>query len=264
MRISALTEEVKTFGLNSGLDLIGICSVASLPDIDLLDHQKNIEQIMPTAKSVIVGASRMIPSAVEASSRNIRFAQFSTLGLYQELNRISYRICKFLDDLGYLSVAVPTFLPIDMHKNYGIVSDVSLRHAAVQAGLGTFGTNRLLLTEKFGPRVRLMAVLTDAPLEVDGKSDHDYCDGCDLCVEHCPAEAISTDGTIDIRKCSRVVLRFALPGLVRFSRSLTGLSRTDLKEALKSPELAEYWQNLSTGIFYNCAECVSVCPVGKS
>lgn len=264
MSISALTEDVKTFGLKSGLDLIGICSVASLPSIKVLDHQKNIERIMPSAKRVIVGASRMIPAAVEASSRNIRFSQFSTMGLYQELNRISYRICRFLDDLGFLSVAVPTFLPIDMHNNYGIVSDVSLRHTAVQAGLGTLGTNRLLLTEKFGPRVRLMAVLTDAPLEVDAKSDVVHCDGCELCVEHCPAEAISTDGTVDIRKCSRVVLRYALPGLVRFSRSLIGLSRSDLKEALKSPEFAEYWQNLSTGIFYSCAECVRVCPVGKS
>ena len=27
-------------------------------------------------------------------------------------------------------------------------------------------------------------------------------------------------------------------------------------------EFAEYWQNLTTGVFYNCVECVSVCPVG--
>jgi epoxyqueuosine reductase QueG len=261
---STLTNQIKSFGLEAGLDLIGVCSVKSLPAIEMLDHQENIKQIMPTAKHVIVGASRMIPSAVEASSRNIRFAQFSTMGLYQELNRISYQICKFLDDLGFLSVAVPTFLPIDMHKNYGIVSDVSLRHAAVEAGLGTLGTSRLILTDEYGPRVRLMAILTNAPLKVDRKSDVGYCDGCELCVEHCPADAISTDGTVDIRRCSRVVLRYALPGLVRFARGLTGASRSELKDAFRDAEFAEYWQNLSTGIFYSCAECVSVCPVGKS
>jgi epoxyqueuosine reductase QueG len=261
---TALTNQIKSFGLESGLDLIGVCSVESLPTLDMLDHQKNIAQIMPSAKSVIVGGCRMIPAAVEASSRNIRFSQFSTMGLYQELNRISYRLCRFLDDKGFRSVAVPTFLPIDMHNNYGVVSDVSLRHAAVEAGLGTLGTNRLLLTNEYGPRVRLMAVLTNAPLEVDAKSEVEYCDGCELCVEHCPAHAISTDGTVDIRKCSRVVLRYALPGLVRFARSLTGASRSELKDAFRGAEFAEYWQNLNTGIFYSCAECVSVCPAGKA
>lgn len=258
-----LTKELKTFGLNSGLDLIGVCAVDSLPTIDMLDHQKNIKLVMPSAKSVIVGASRMLPTAVESSSRNIRFSHFSTMALYQELSRISYRLCKLLDDKGFRAIAVPTFLPIDMHNNFGIVADVSLRHAAVEAGLGTFGTNRLVLTSEYGPRVRLMAILTDAPLETDSKADRDYCDGCELCVEHCPAEAISTDGTVDIRKCSRVVLRYALPGLVRFARGLTKATRSELKDAFRGAEFAEYWQNLTTGIFYNCAECVSVCPVGK-
>jgi epoxyqueuosine reductase QueG len=264
MDTSNLTKDVKKFGLDSGLDLVGVCAVDSLPALDMLDHQKNIAQIMPSAKSVIVGASRMLPTAVESSSRNIRFSQFSTTGLYQELNRISYRLCKFLDDKNFGAIPVPTFLPIDMHNNYGVVADVSLRHAAVEAGLGTLGTNRLVLTSEYGPRVRLMAVLTNAPLEVDAKSDAGYCDGCELCVEHCPAEAISTDGTVDIRKCSRVVLRYALPGLVRFARGLTGASRSELKDAFRGAEFAEYWQNLTTGIFYSCAECVSVCPVGKS
>ena len=103
----------------------------------------------------------MLPAAVESGSRNIRFSHFSTMALYQELGRIAYRICKLLDDKGFRALPVPTFLPIDMHNNYGIVADVSLRHAAVEAGLGTLGTNRLLLTDKYGPRVRLMAIITN-------------------------------------------------------------------------------------------------------
>jgi epoxyqueuosine reductase QueG len=185
-----LTEELKAFGLKSGLDLIGVCAVDSLPTLDMLDHQKNIKHVMPSAKSVIVGASRMLPAAVESSSRNIRFSHYSTMALYQELGRISYRLCKILDEKGFRALPVPTFLPIDMHNNYGIIADVSLRHAAVEAGLGTLGTNRLLLTNEYGPRVRLMAMITDAPLETNGKSDASYCDGCELCVEYCPAGAM--------------------------------------------------------------------------
>ncbi len=41
----------------------------------------------------------------------------------------------------------------------------------MEAGLGTLGTNRLILTNEYGPRVRLLDFLTDAALEVDAKSD---------------------------------------------------------------------------------------------
>jgi hypothetical protein len=32
---------------------------------------------------------------------------------------------------------------------------------------------------------------------------------------------------------------------------------------LKSPTFWEIWQNLTTGIFYYCFECLNACPVGK-
>jgi len=32
---------------------------------------------------------------------------------------------------------------------------------------------------------------------------------------------------------------------------------------LLSPEFWEYWQNLNTGIFYYCFDCLNACPVGK-
>jgi epoxyqueuosine reductase QueG len=184
--------------------------------------------------------------------------------LYQELNSAAYGLSRFLDDHGYRSAAVPTFLPIDMFSNYGLISDVSLRHAAVEAGLGVMGTNRLLLTERFGPRVRLMAVLTDAALVPDERMDYSLCDDCRLCIESCPAHAISEDGSVDTRRCSLKILKHGVPGLVRFARKMVGASEEKLHEALKSPEFAEYWQNLSTGIFYYCFECLNSCPVGQS
>ena len=42
---------------------------------------------------------------------------------------------------------------------------------AVDAGLGELGRNGLLLTEKYGPRVRLCKVFTDLPLEPDEPID---------------------------------------------------------------------------------------------
>jgi epoxyqueuosine reductase len=259
---TAFTEEIKTFGRELGLDLVGICSVDSLPNLERVDHTRNVATILPGAKSIIVGAIRMVDSAIESSVNNVRIAQYATMCLYQELNRVAYGLLKFLDDRGYRGAPVPSYLPIDMFQNYGLVADISLRHAAVEAGLGTMGMNRLLITESFGPRVRLMAILTDSSLVPDVRMEDDYCDDCGLCIERCPAGAISEEG-VDIRSCSVKILKFGLPGLVKFSRKLVGADEEKLHEAIKSPEFAEFWQDLSTGIFYYCFECLNACPIGK-
>jgi epoxyqueuosine reductase QueG len=259
---TAFTEEIKTFGRELGLDLIGICNVDSLPDLERVDHTRNVAAILPGAKSLIVGAIRMVDSAIEASISNVRIAQYSTMCLYQELNRVVYGLLKFLDDRGCRAAPVPSYLPIDMFQNYGLIADVSLRHAAVEAGLGTMGKNRLLITDSFGPRVRLMAILTDTSLIPDVRMEDEYCDDCGICIEQCPAGAISEEG-VDIRRCSVKILKFGLPGLAKFARRLVGADEEKLHEAIKSPEFAEFWQDLSTGIFYYCFECLNACPIGQ-
>ncbi len=66
-----------------------------------------------------------------------------------------------------------------------------LKEAAALAGLGPIGKNNLLLTEKYGPRVRLRAVNTNASLQPDPTiKNSDQCDDCSMCVEACPANAL--------------------------------------------------------------------------
>ena len=42
---------------------------------------------------------------------------------------------------------------------FRMLADLSLRHVAVLAGLGEIGTGAFLVTPRFGPRVRLVAVI---------------------------------------------------------------------------------------------------------
>ena len=68
-----------------------------------------------------------------------------------------------------------------------------LKEAGVLAGLGVIGRNNLLITEKYGPRVRLRAVFTNISLEPDPiMADLGYCHKCNRCVE----EAISRYGEL--------------------------------------------------------------------
>jgi reductive dehalogenase len=65
---------------------------------------------------------------------------------------------------------------------------------AMAAGLGESSRMGLLLTEKFGPRVRLCKVFTDLPLEADHYRPfgvQEFCQTCKKCARHCPSRAIS-------------------------------------------------------------------------
>lgn len=85
--------------------------------------------------------------------------------------------------------------PLPYHVEKG---GIFLKDAAVAAGIGVVGRSNLLVTERFGPRVRLRCLLVDADLPATGPSDADTCDGCPApCRDACPrdayAERIYTD-----------------------------------------------------------------------
>lgn len=76
-----------------------------------------------------------------------------------------------------------------MDGNYLVVAPLVAR----DAGLGEIGRNGLLITKKYGPRVRLGIVTTDMPLETDGAVDFgiaQFCRECKRCVNTCPGKAI--------------------------------------------------------------------------
>jgi epoxyqueuosine reductase len=64
---------------------------------------------------------------------------------------------------------------------------------AIDAGLGEIARNGLLITPKFGPRVRLAKVLTDVPLLPDRPIEfgvRDFCLICERCAQKCPSHSI--------------------------------------------------------------------------
>lgn len=250
--------EVRRFGA----DLAGIASFESLQSHG--EQWKGIKEILPEARSVVVFGVRMIDSTIAPARKNIRLPQFSTKCLYDELDRISFGLARYLDDLDYRVLPYSPYLPVEMEKETkGLIGDISHRHAAYEAGLGTFGKNRLLLTERFGPRVRFLSIVTDASLKPGRHLEKDYCNNCEACVKACPVGAISSEGNVDVMKCARENMKLGLPGVTQFFRGLIGATDEERHGMLKSPTFWEIWQNLTTGMFYYCFECLNACPVGK-
>lgn len=65
---------------------------------------------------------------------------------------------------------------------------------AIDAGLGQLGRLGLLITPKYGPRVRLAKVITDMPLIPDSPINFGvtkFCESCMLCAKDCPSGSLS-------------------------------------------------------------------------
>jgi len=154
-------------------------------------------------KYAIVFTMEMKKSEIEcAPSKRTIIEVFRT---YHELGKSVNVISDFLRSKGYNAQPVPA-----------IGSNLNLTVLARDAGLGGFGKNGLIITRKYGPSVRLAAVLTDIenlPLnkELNQEWVHTFCDSCNACVRKCPAKAIYEkpmtleDGSerhIDYKKCA--------------------------------------------------------------
>ena len=88
---------------------------------------------------------------------------------------------------GYRSLPLPAVAPTDPRFLEALIS---YKHVAELAGMGKIGWHSLLITEEFGPRVRLACLLTEADLEPSPRTFDDLCSGCGACVTHCPAKSL--------------------------------------------------------------------------
>lgn len=123
-------------------------------------------------------------------------------------------IVAYLMSRGVLAV-IPDMTPMFNFKKYpdvGWASPWSHRHIAYAAGLGTFGMNDLLITEK-GVAHRCGSFVVNLKLQpnrIRNKDIHAYClqyqgINCLKCQLRCPAGAISKDGHCKIRCGNKVI-----------------------------------------------------------
>jgi reductive dehalogenase len=114
---------------------------------------------------------------------------------------------------------------------------------SVDAGLGELGRNGLLITPKYGPRVRLCKVLTDLPLAVDKPISFgvtEFCEICGKCARLCPSGAIiEGQRTYEAHDMSNN------PGVFKWP--------------VKMLKCYTFWRQNGS----DCSNCISVCPFNK-
>lgn len=114
------------------------------------------------------------------------------LRAYWRLGHIIVKVAEFIRFLGYSSRA--------HHPRSFVGQPPTILHsaAALEAGLGEIGRHGLLITEEFGPRVRVATVTTELPLPQFAKKIfgvEKFCKSCKFCREACEGEAIPDEKT---------------------------------------------------------------------
>jgi len=231
-----LVEELKK---RAGTDLLGIADARAYGEKAPAGHRPT--DYLEKARSIVIAGIRMLDIPLDGipGTRAEYTANFHMANT--RLNEVLFDLAGYLQDLGLSAFPVPyTEMPgwnlekrsagalklvrpfLTRPKISGIAAaklwdNLSYRHMAVEAGLGEIGLNNLLLSPGHGPRVRLVALITDAELEPGKPLEAVLCrpERCGFaCVSSCPAGALSRDGSgTDKAACLKYYLKLGIPGM---------------------------------------------------
>ena len=156
-------------------------------------------------------------------------ASAGTLDGYSRMWFTATRLAEFFREMGYHAIPMG--------------NDTALSEPmAIDAGLGEMGRSGLLITPRYGPRVRLAKILTDFPLLPDAPISFgvtEFCESCLRCARECPGGAISLGAR------SMEATEGGIPGVLRWAADGT--------------KCRTVWARATV----SCHNCIRVCPFSK-
>ncbi|SNX55081.1 4Fe-4S double cluster binding domain-containing protein [Thermoanaerobacterium sp. RBIITD] len=201
---------------------------------DLIDVLPESLKDLRYGITVIVKLSNRIIDEISDKPTYTYFHHYRSVNTL--IDQITLRAVLMLEEWGYNALAVPASQSIKELGEYrGLFQH---KTAATKAGLGWIGKNGLLITEKYGPRVRLGTILTDMKLSSGTPIEISKCGNCNLCVRNCPAMAL-------------------------YGKTWkAGMLRNEIVDARACSEyMNKKFKHIGRGSV--CGICIKVCPYGK-
>jgi reductive dehalogenase len=167
-----MTRLIKKGALLFGAEMVGITKLDQrwvYQDIDI-PHEYAIVIVVSHVRSL----NNTAPSYL---------SWLSTTDAYSRLKFIATQLSDFIRGLGYDAM---------YRETLGWNPEILMVPLAIDAGIGEFSRKGRVLSPEFGTNMRLKAVTTDLPLEVDKPISfgvHEFCMVCDNCASYCPAKA---------------------------------------------------------------------------
>lgn len=150
---------------------------------------------------------------------------------YSQMAVTATSLAHFISHLGY--------------KAFGAGNDVAMSVPyAIAAGLGEAARNGMVVTYKYGPRVRLCKVFTEMELEYDKPITfgvRHFCENCMRCADACPSKALPKDK----KPSFKVQNKSNNPGVEKW--------------AVDAEKCFEFWCKNGG----DCGTCITSCPYNK-
>jgi len=219
------SEIIKAKAIEFGADIVGI---GDIKYFDGTNPQRDPKSILPNATCVI-GCGFRVPKALysvmDSQKQYFNYTQLGVKYIDEEFSEIFLlKMGAFIEDEGYDACLQRNVSNLrikgDKTTNPELLDTYELVHAepveagkpapdiimdfgqtAEICGLGQISMKGSVITPQYGPYVRFVFIVTDAPLETDKPFDKKLCDECGECVAACPGKAISKDGT-DTWQCA--------------------------------------------------------------
>lgn len=250
-----MEEEIKKYILDLGVDDVGFADAGEYQS----PKSFAITRFLTDAQSIIVLAYKVLSSCESAS---LTTAQNGYLDLGAFARASSYRVARFLERKYHAQIAtMPISYPFEIHNDRRAIADFSQRHAAVAAGLGSFGRHNLVIHPRFGTRVIFTSIITNLTLKPSVKCQN-FCTNCNLCIENCPGKALDDTGKTDVMKCLGVSQPYGLGADIAFRTQLLRSSPDEQKQMLTGEQYARLRQAAHLGNQYMCFNCLQICPIG--
>jgi epoxyqueuosine reductase len=236
-----LKEELIKFCNSINIELVGIASAEPYLDFEKV-WRKQIEKGYVTGFEEKDIAKRVYPHLTLEGAQSVIVCLFPYYTGHSDdanLSKYTYGldyhviVKKKLETIAtYMSELIPDFV----YKCFADTGPFSDRYLAHKAGLGFWGLNNLLITDKYGSYVFIGYILNNYPFPPDKPLDK-TCDRCFACIKKCPGKCIIGDYTINPLKCRSYI-----------TQKKTELSTEDISILKKGTTI------------WGCDVCQDVCP----
>jgi epoxyqueuosine reductase len=180
-----ITNSLKEYAKDLGADLCGIAASSQFQDAPSGHHPNDL---LPGSNSVIVLACQFPLDQLDVLNDTYTVARDN---MNEKMNDLAYRLSDWMGENGMITFPVVSMGPGKYESDGRFRDQLSLKHAAVLAGLGKIGKNTLIINNRFGNMVWLSAIITTRELDSDPLADYEVCPpGCRKCINSCKAKAL--------------------------------------------------------------------------
>jgi epoxyqueuosine reductase QueG len=228
--------------LKGRADAVGFAPVERFREAPA-EHRPSL--VCKNAEMVVV-FGRLVPRGVMSSPEySLYLLHRSYHTLYPYLDEVAVELANRIEREGYLAVPIPSYAPVIYHgqEPWGIIS---LKHAAVLAGLGAFGRNGLFYHRGYGSLLRLGGVVTNVKMPGDPVIEGSCLPECQACQEACPT-GVFQNGLFNKAICMAYSIRHAIYPLA-------------LKDERGRKNIETIFNTAGYNAWIKCHECQKACP----